>query len=71
MEKIYLSNFAKNVKEHRIRLGLSQQDLAIEAKLALSTISKIERCEVVNIRLNTIVCIGEALGLEDPVELLY
>lgn len=61
-EKILLK-FGKNVKEHRLKLGLSQEELAARAEVHRTYIGMIERAEK-NITLVNIEKIAQALDLQ-------
>lgn len=60
--------FAKNVRASRLRLGLSQEDLAERCRLHATEISRLERA-VREPRLSTIVRVARGLRM-DPAELL-
>lgn len=62
MKKDVLIKFGKKVREERVRLGLSQEDLASRAKVHRTYIGMIERAEK-NITLVNIEKISKALGL--------
>lgn len=49
------------LKEHRIKQGMTQEELAKKANVSRYLISKIESGEDVNITKNTMVSISEAL----------
>ncbi|WP_370633103.1 helix-turn-helix domain-containing protein [Mucilaginibacter sp. UR6-11] len=59
---------AENVKRHRIRKNLSQESLANQAGIGLSTISRIER-GVLNSSVSIIIVLAKVLEIE-PGELL-
>lgn len=67
---IWLKNLANNIKSLRKEHGLSQQALAEKSRLSIATIAKIEICAVENPTLDTIVSLGNALGLKDSLTLL-
>lgn len=62
------AQFGRNLREHRKRLGLSQEGLADELDLHRTYIGGIERGER-NLTLKTIEAIAERLGVE-PIDLL-
>ena len=68
--KGWLNNLEKNVKKRRDKLKWSQQKLATEAKVALTTIARIEQGIVENPTLDTIDSLGFAFKMDDPLELL-
>jgi transcriptional regulator with XRE-family HTH domain len=61
--------FAANLRGHRERLGISQETLGRRCGLHRTEISLLERCER-SPRLETIVVLARALGLDSPGELL-
>jgi transcriptional regulator with XRE-family HTH domain len=61
--------FAKNLRDHRERAGLTQESLAGESGLHPSEIGKLEREERTP-RLDTIVALSRALALTSVCELL-
>ena len=61
--------FAENLRNHRERLGLSQEELADICDLHRTEISLLERCKR-SPRLETIVVLARALGLVSVGELL-
>jgi transcriptional regulator with XRE-family HTH domain len=61
--------FAENLRRHRERLGLSQEELADICDLHRTEISLLERCKR-SPRLETIVVLARALGLTSVGELL-
>lgn len=61
--------FAENLRSHRERLGLSQEELADICDLHRTEISLLERCKR-SPRLETIVVLARALGLVSVGELL-
>lgn len=63
-----LKAFTKNLAEARAKKGLSQQNLASEATLAISTVSEIENGRFVDVRLSTITALARVLEL-DPLKL--
>lgn len=62
MKKEVLIKFGKKVREERIRLGLSQEQLAARAKVHRTYIGMIERAEK-NITLQNIEKIAKALKI--------
>jgi len=69
-KEAWLKNLAKNIKSLRKGKGLSQQALAEKSRLSIATIAKIEICAVKNPTLDTIVSLGQALGIKDSLSLL-
>ena len=63
-----MATIAANVKNRRLRLGLSQEELADKCGYHRTYIGSIERGER-NITVSTIEAVSEALGCE-PAELL-
>jgi transcriptional regulator with XRE-family HTH domain len=63
------SQFAKNLRTHRERAGLSQEALADACDLHRTEISLLERCKR-SPRLETLVILSRGLGLASPAELL-
>jgi transcriptional regulator with XRE-family HTH domain len=61
--------FAKNLRHHRDRSGLSQEALADACELHRTEISLLERSKR-SPRLETIVILARGLGLSSPGELL-
>jgi transcriptional regulator with XRE-family HTH domain len=61
--------FATNLRDHRTRVGLSQEALADLCDLHRTEISLLERCKR-SPRLETIVILARGLGLSSPGELL-
>jgi transcriptional regulator with XRE-family HTH domain len=61
--------FAENLRSHRERLNLSQEELADICDLHRTEISLLERCKR-SPRLETIVVLARALGLTSAGELL-
>jgi transcriptional regulator with XRE-family HTH domain len=62
--------FAENLREHRMRAGLTQEQLADACDLHLTAVSKLERCKRTP-RLDTVVALSRALGLSSVCELLH
>lgn len=60
----------ENVKRERLRIGLSQEQLAFKSNITHGTISKLERHDMDNISLKTIVSLAMAMGVA-TVTLLY
>jgi transcriptional regulator with XRE-family HTH domain len=63
MKKQILIKFGDKVRQERIKLRLSQEDLAAKANVHRTYIGMIERAEK-NITLETIKKIADALGLK-------
>lgn len=63
MKKDTLIKFGQKVRNERIRLGLSQEELASRADVHRTYIGMIERAEK-NITLENIVRIARALGIK-------
>jgi transcriptional regulator with XRE-family HTH domain len=61
--------FADNLREHRVRAGLSQEALADACDLHRTEISLLERSKR-SPRLETIVILASGLGLKSPGQLL-
>lgn len=61
MDKIKM-NIAKNIKEQRQKLGLSQDKLSKLAGVTLHTITKIESETTLDPRIETVKRIADALG---------
>ncbi len=61
--------FATNLRQHRDRVGLSQEALADICDLHRTEISLLERCKR-SPRLETIVILSRGLGLASAAELL-
>jgi transcriptional regulator with XRE-family HTH domain len=61
--------FAQNLRGHRERLNLSQEELADICELHRTEISLLERCKR-SPRLETIVVLARALGLSSAGDLL-
>lgn len=62
MKKSILVKFGKKVREKRIKLGLSQEKLALRTGVHRTYIGMIERAEK-NITINNINKISKALGM--------
>ncbi len=58
-----LSTIGKNIKEHRKKLGISQDKLSKLAGVTLHTITKIESGVTSDPRINTLKKISNALGV--------
>lgn len=69
MTKKWIKKLSKNVFEKRIALDLTQQELAYRAKLSITTIYKVERGEMNDVKLSVIVGIAESFGTENPFDL--
>ena len=63
------SQFAKNLRTHRDKAGLSQEALAEACELHRTEISLLERCKR-SPRLETIVILSRGLQLASPAQLL-
>jgi len=63
MKREILVKFGNKVRKERMRLGLSQEDLAIKARVHRTYIGMIERAEK-NITLENIEKIARALNLK-------
>lgn len=61
MKKDVLVGFGKKVRDERVRLGISQEELAVKAGVHRTYIGMIERGEK-NITLENICKIADALG---------
>ena len=59
-----IGNLCSNVKKKRQKLGLTQQELAINSKLATNTIAEIEQERIEDIRLSTITSLAKGFDLE-------
>lgn len=68
--KPLIANLIANVKARRIKGGFTQQSLAIDAGLAVNTVSEIEQERIEDIRLSTVAALANALGEKDPLKLL-
>lgn len=53
-----------NVQRERIRSSMSQEQLSFTSEITISTISKLERHDLDNISIKTLVCIAVALGVD-------
>jgi len=58
-----LKRFSRSIRDRRLRLGLTQEDVADSAGIALRHYQKLEAGEV-NVTLRTMVRIAEALRLQ-------
>jgi transcriptional regulator with XRE-family HTH domain len=63
------TQFASNLRHHRVQAGLSQEALADLCNLHRTEISLLERCKR-SPRLETIVILSRGLELRSPAELL-
>jgi len=63
MKKTILLKFGKRVREERLKLGISQEELAVRAGVHRTYIGMIERAEK-NITLENISKIAKALNLK-------
>ena len=54
---------ARNIKQYRKKLGISQDVLSKKADLAFHTIAKIEACSTPNPTIDTVKKIADALGV--------
>ncbi len=68
--KPLIANLIANVKARRVKGGFTQQSLAIDAGLAVNTVSEIEQERIEDIRLSTVAALANALGEKDPLKLL-
>lgn len=68
--KPLIANLIANVKARRIKGGFTQQSLAIDAGLAVNTVSEIEQERIEDIRLSTVAALANAFGEKDPLRLL-
>lgn len=59
-----IRNLAKNVKEHRIAQGITQQTLAARSNMAISTIWELENARIEDLRLSTITAIAQTLKVD-------
>jgi transcriptional regulator with XRE-family HTH domain len=59
-----------NVQKERIRSSMSQEQLSFSSGITISTISKLERHDLDNISIKTLVSIAVALGV-DLISILY
>lgn len=62
-KKSILIRIGSNVRQHRLQLGLSQEELSYRADLHRTYIGMIERAEK-NITITNVEKIAKALGLE-------
>jgi|SaaInlStandDraft_7_1057024.scaffolds.fasta_scaffold11581_2 transcriptional regulator with XRE-family HTH domain len=69
-KKEWLDNLARNLKNERAKLKLSQLGLAEKTRLSLATITRIEQKSIENPTLDTIDALGKALKKTDPLDLL-
>lgn len=53
-----------NVQKERLRSSMSQEQLSFSSGITISTISKLERHDLDNISIKTLVCIAVALGVD-------
>lgn len=58
----YIKYFGNHVRKLRLNKGISQQELALEANVSHSQISRIER-GTVNTSVQNLLCISIALGI--------
>ena len=61
--------FAANLRDHRKRIGLTQEELAHACDLHPTAVGKLE-CRTRTPRLDTVVALSRALGLQSPCELM-
>ncbi|WP_125580759.1 helix-turn-helix domain-containing protein [Lacticaseibacillus suibinensis] len=59
-----IENISKLIRSRRKRLGLTIEQLAEEAGVSVSLLSRVERGDVTNISIKKLAAIGEALGLK-------
>lgn len=55
--------FGENIKRVRVRKGMTQQDLALESKVGLRTIQRIENGQM-TVRLPLILALASALNVQ-------
>ena len=67
--KPLIANLISNVKTRRLKAGISQQELATKAALAVNTISEIEQERIGDIRLSTVTALAKAFEETDPLVL--
>ena len=67
--KPLIGNLIGNVRAKRLKAGISQQELATKAALAVNTVSEIEQERIGDIRLSTVTALAKALGEIDPLSL--
>ena len=65
-----MDRIAKNVRQQRKSIGLSQQVLATNAGIATTTLSDIERGQAHNLKLSTLVTLARQFNLRDVIDLL-
>jgi predicted transcriptional regulator len=59
-----IKNLCENVKKQRMRLDITQAELAIRSSLAQNTVAEIEQARIENIRLSTVACIARGLKVK-------
>lgn len=64
-----MDRVAKNIRKRRKLLGLSQQVLATNSGIAITTLSDIERGQAYNLKLSTLVAIARQLDMKDFTDL--
>ena len=67
--KRLLRNLGRNVRELRDQSGMTLLQLASKSKLAISTITEVEKSGVSQVELGTITSLARGLGV-DPLKLL-
>lgn len=58
-----MEHIGEAIREHRRRLDLTQEDLAARAGLAPTSIVRLEKGEVKNPHINTVLALSEVLGV--------
>lgn len=58
------NSYLKNLRKYRIEKGWSQEKLAREAGISYQTLIKIERGGIKNPKIETIIKLSKALGIE-------
>ena len=64
-----MDRIARNIRQLRIANGQSQQLLATDAGIAITTLSDIERGQAYNLKLSTLIAIARQLRLRDITDL--
>lgn len=68
--KEIVMGFTSKVRAKRLKLGMTQQDLATQSRLALNTISEIEQKRIEDIKLGTVIAVCKGLGERDILKFL-